>query len=587
MKIFITGANGFIGNALVELLVSRNYEVVAMIRPGNLPSFDLFSKNLDLVYADLTDKESLKRVIPMGSVVVNLAANPYDAKKSFEVNVDGTRNLVEVCKINKVRKLIHISSQAVKIKRKGVYAKTKLFSEDEIKEFVSNWTIFRPSLVYGLGEKGLFNKIRILSKKLPVLPVFGDGKTKVFPVLVEDLCNIIEESIRCKHDLGKIVDIGAKTGVSYNKLYQKIVYPRKTKLVYLPVWIGLFLTKIFEILGFNNPPFYADNVLGSTQKTKCLDKERNRLYKTKVSEFGEGLLKLENSKKRVAIVGLGKMGMLHSSVLSSMSGVEIVALVDSNPALFSTLKSFGVKGNFYRSIDKALKKENISDVFVLTPNWTHFSIVSDLIKRNINVFVEKPVVIDEEQGRKLSKLLKQYKVRTAAGYTLLAKNGLEMIKKVIEEKSLGEVEKYEASYRHSEVLSPRKGWMFTKKLSGGGVLMNPGPHLFSVLNRLFGKEKLISGSIKKIYSIEVEDLADMIFHYDKFKGSVYLSWSEPKCPIAKLDLHVVLEKGSVDYDGKKVVFREGKKISTFIENDLYAGNVFDINPEANGGAYYV
>lgn len=89
-KIIITGANGFIGQFLVEHLIDNGYEVIALIRKGSIPRFTL-KKNVEVRFADLTDQKSLRESIDFGSIVVNLAANPYDPKLSYEVNVVGTQ----------------------------------------------------------------------------------------------------------------------------------------------------------------------------------------------------------------------------------------------------------------------------------------------------------------------------------------------------------------------------------------------------------------------------------------------------------------------------------------------------------------
>ena len=76
------------------------------------------------------------------------------------MNVEGIRNLLEACRGKQIKKIIQISSQSIKIKNKGVYAKTKLLSEEIISKSGLPYIILRPSLVYGPGEKGLFIKIK-------------------------------------------------------------------------------------------------------------------------------------------------------------------------------------------------------------------------------------------------------------------------------------------------------------------------------------------------------------------------------------------------------------------------------------------
>jgi predicted dehydrogenase/nucleoside-diphosphate-sugar epimerase len=590
-KILITGANGFIGQCLVNYLSGKGYFVLAMIRKGSIPGFD-FNKNVEIVYGDLTDINSLENCIQDGCAVVNLAANQYHPKMSYEVNVDGVSNLISVCEKKKVTKLVQISSQSTKIKNKGVYSKTKIEGDKLISNSKLNWTILKPSLVYGEGEKGLFNKIKILVEKLPFLPIFGNGKASVSPVHVEDLCQIIESIIINQKDNKSVYDIGCPTSVSYNDLYVGILkyLNKKNLIIHVPVFIGLMAGKFFEILKLKNPPFYIDNVLGSTQKTNCNSEKVIKKYGIKPREFENGLKDVFiKNNIRVGVVGLGKMGLLHLSVLSAIKEVEIVALIDTNKQLFSTVKSMGVSGDYFDNVDESIKQKKIDVLFILTPTFTHIKLLMKAIKKGINVFVEKPLALNEEEISKLSMDLKKYKVKVGVGYTLLYKRTINKIKEIIESKKYGEIVEFNATYEHGEVLGKKKGWMFEKSKSGGGVLMNPGPHLFAVVNYLFGKPNKIDGTIKSIYSTDLDDEANINLSFDDFKGKMFLSWSVKGQNILKLNIVIKFKNGVLETDGKKIKIIAGGKEIIMMEEDIppISLSSFNINPEANGEAYYI
>lgn len=595
-KIVVTGANGFIGRFLVDYLsASGKYQVVALVRKGGIPGFNLNDK-VEVKYADLTDKSSLLKAIDKGAVLVNLAANPYDPKLSYVVNVGGTKNLIEVGNLKKVEKIIQVSSQAVKIRSKGVYAKTKLESELLVKKSGLNWIILRPSLVYGSGEKGLFNKIKNLVQTIPFVPVFGSGESKLNPLYIGDFCRAVELVI----DDGKIkrstFDLGSKESISYNDLYRGVlesVGKKEVKIINIPVWMGLFFGKVFEILKFKKPPFFIDNVLGSTQKIKCDSLEFTKKYKLKFLDFKDGLKALsDKSKVNVAVLGLGKMGLMHLSILSTMADVKITALVDSNKALFKTIKSMGVAGNFYSDIESAFKAEKIDAVFVLTPTFTHYDLLTKCIDKNKYVFVEKPLCLDSEQWKKLNKLArKDFRFnKVAVGYTLLYRKIFIKMSEIISLGKYGKIKSFEASYWHSEVFGERKGWMFNKKLSGGGVLMNPGPHLFSIINLLFGSPVSVKASVKSKYSISVDDEAEIRLKYKDYEATVSLSWSKHGYNIPKTNIKINFEKATMTTDGTVIVIKEkNNKVKEIKEKDLpdLIDNIFNLNPEANGDAYYI
>ena len=589
-KIFVTGANGFIGHHLVNYLSENNYKIYALIRKKTLPIFSL-RNNINIFYGDLTDKKSLIESIPRDSIIVNLAANPYHPKLSYEVNVIGTKNLIDVCNVKNVKKIIHISTQATKIKNQGVYAKTKNESDKIIKSSKVKYIILKPSLVYGEGEKGLFNKLLKLIDRLPFIPVFGNGEIKINPIYIEDFCYLIKKLIEDDKNFNQIYDIGSREEITYNEYYTLIIKQlgKEKKLIHIPVFLGMILGKLFTLF-FKNPPFYIDNVLGSTQPTYCDPTILLNKYSYNPISFSEGIKKiLVPHKLNIAIIGLGKMGMLHLSILNLIPEVKIVALVDTNKQIFTTLKSMGIKTNIYDNFDRLVAKEKVDAVFITTPTFTHYDLLQKAAAKNINVFIEKPLALNMEQIYKIKKI--KSKAIMHVGYNLLFNKVYRYFHRLISNKKYGPIIGFKAYFKHSEVIGgPKKGWMFDKNLSGGGVLMNPGPHIFSLINLYFGKPKLIYGSLIKKYSFDVEDEADLILDYKNYKGKVFLSWSVKNKPISQTKIIVNFKNTSMITDGNKIKILDNNGKKTIIKgSDIPSlmNGVFNINPEANGDAYFI
>lgn len=584
-KIFITGANGFIGKHVVDYLSKKNeYEIYTLIRPNSLPRF-LLRGNVHVCFGDMRDEKSLLEAIPNGSYIINLAANPYHPKLSYSVNVVGTGNLLLAAKKKNVSKIVHVSSQATKIKVKGVYAKTKLESDELVQKSEIPFVILKPSLVVGTDEKGLFSKIAKLLKLLPIVPVFGDGQINVYPVLVEDFARVIEAVVNDETVSSETFDIGASKPVTYNELYAFIM--KQVGIVrpflHIPVWLGLSIAKLLSFL--QNPPLYADNILGSTQDTKC----DTRPFLKRYPDFKLRSFDAQTNKVNVAIVGLGKMGMLHASILTFFKDAQIVALIDTNKSLFNTIKSMGISGRFYQSLEEAYRYESIDAVYIITPTFTHYSLLNAALKNNSAVFVEKPAVLNLEELNKLKAENTKHPLPIHVGYTLLYNPVFMKLRDIVLKGEYGKVLSYTAKFEHGEVFGPKKGWMFNKKLSGGGVLMNPGPHLFSVLHSLFGIPQKITGSLYSHYVPDLDDEGTFSFMHPTFSGKVSLSWSVPNKAISYLQLAIRLERADIVADGKDLRITCNSKTEVINFRDLgpFIPNTFDINPDANGEAYYI
>ncbi|MDO4283417.1 MAG: NAD-dependent epimerase/dehydratase family protein [Clostridia bacterium] len=136
MNCVVTGANGHIGNVLVRDLLKRGYHVKCFILPNTKMPDDL---DVEIAFGDVRDIESLKRAFQGADVVFHLAGmieiGSGNKKRVYDVNVNGSKNVVLACKEMKVRKLVYTSSvHAIEEKPKNeVIGETKIFDPKLVK----------------------------------------------------------------------------------------------------------------------------------------------------------------------------------------------------------------------------------------------------------------------------------------------------------------------------------------------------------------------------------------------------------------------------------------------------------------------
>lgn len=580
--VFVTGANGFIGRAVVSRL-ARTYRVVALLRPGSIPGFALHP-NITIAWGDLTQPATLQTALPANSVIVNLAANPYHPTLSRLVNVEGVRSLLKLAAHRHARRFIHISSQATKIKRQGVYARTKNEADRLVADSGLCYTILKPSLVYGPGERGLFARVGKLMARLPWVPIFGDGQTKVYPIHVEDVAEAVCLAAADTSRESLTFDLGSHRPVSYRDIYRAIAGTRPVHFVSIPVWAGLLLARMMQFLP--NPPISVDNVLGSTQAISCRSRAICTRYGLRIRPFDTHWRDdAQRARVRVAVVGLGKMGTLHISLLCHMPDVEIVALVDTNPKLYQTIHSMGVPGTFYPTLTAALAQEQLDAVYLITPTFTHVPLIQEALAAGLHVFVEKPVALNARELQTLAALPKQRVVHV--GYTMLYVPIIRELGTILKSGMMGEITRVRATFAHGEVFGPKKGWMFNPKLSGGGVLMNPGPHLFSMIAYLFGGPKQLTSQIRELYQPGLDDEVQAELEYERFRLTAQLSWSVRGKDVGETKLEIHTRRGWIKTDGHTLVVKRGTTRRTVTEAELLAPSVFELNPAAYGSAYYL
>jgi len=226
MKILVTGGAGFIGKYLVRSLLEKDYSVTIFDNVSNSTK-DSISSLVDIgakvIEGDITKPLDIQNAVKDQDVIIHLAAkisvsesikNPAE---TFQVNVDGTRNVLVACEKNHVKKLIVASSAAVygegspdvksteKLETNPIspYGESKVRMEQETREFESkhyiDCIILRFFNIYGIGQSpeyaGVITKFmeRITQEK--PLEIFGDGlQTRDF-VAIDDVISSIHNAI--------------------------------------------------------------------------------------------------------------------------------------------------------------------------------------------------------------------------------------------------------------------------------------------------------------------------------------------------------------------------------------------------------
>jgi len=215
MKILVTGATGFLGKKLALRLSQLGYEVTATGRNA-LVGADLEKQGISFIKTDLQDKESIINACKNQDYVFHCGAlsSPWGKYKDFyNTNILGTKNIIQGCKENSVKRLMHVSTPSIYFDFKDKlnisekdplpdkpvndYAKTKLLAEQEIdkahKEGLPVITI-RPRAIFGPGDTSILPRL-IKANNKNFIPVIGDKKVLVDITYVK---NAVDALLLCK-----------------------------------------------------------------------------------------------------------------------------------------------------------------------------------------------------------------------------------------------------------------------------------------------------------------------------------------------------------------------------------------------------
>ena len=263
--ILLTGATGFVGKTLLLKLTDKNIKVRCLVRDSNkIEKKD----NFEIMEGNLLDKKSLCNATKNIEMVVHLAAviKSSDRQKLMRVNVEGTKNLVEACIKNKVRKIIYFSSLDACLGKTNFYGRTKTLGEKVIKNAHMDYIILRPSLIYGRGCEDIVTLARLV-QKLPFVPAAENGKGRLQPVYVEDLCDLVVKIIE-SNKKGVVYHIAGEEKISLDGLIDKIadVYSKKVLKIHLPLWILFLPLKICSLISRKSSWDYESLKLINTDK---------------------------------------------------------------------------------------------------------------------------------------------------------------------------------------------------------------------------------------------------------------------------------------------------------------------------------
>ena len=270
-NILITGATGFIGSHLVKALLKSNLNVKvnALVRISSDIAKLKSLGGINYLYGDLQDKASLKKAIKGIDVLFHLAGilgkHGLSESMCYAVNVEGTRNLLEVCAGNgQIRQFIYLSSAGVSGPNvenanegylpnpSNIYERTKARAESIVFDYYRERdvpvTVLRPEFLYGPGDTHLLGLFKAIKKRMFFL--IDGGQSLLHPTYIED---IIQALLACCGNTGTIGEtylIAGERSVTVKEFTGLIAKYLGVKRINrsLSAKTAAFIARVFEFL---------------------------------------------------------------------------------------------------------------------------------------------------------------------------------------------------------------------------------------------------------------------------------------------------------------------------------------------------
>jgi predicted dehydrogenase len=245
------------------------------------------------------------------------------------------------------------------------------------------------------------------------------------------------------------------------------------------------------------------------------------------------------------------MGRWHLDSYKKNTSCQVVAVADTD---FAKAEAFAaeVGARAYRSHAEMIGNESLTGVSVCTLPVTHRDIVVDVLGAGIHVLCEKPLTISLEHAREMVDAAQEKDLLLLTAFKFRFYDEVLRAKDLIDRGSFGKILSFRLMF--GGYIDMAGSWYSRKELSGGGIIMDNGPHALDLIRFLLGEIRKIAAYSSKIQDLPVEDTAQLTVSMENGAfGSVDLSWSSSNP--AKTYLEIYGEDGSALLDSEGLTYR--------------------------------
>lgn len=275
-------------------------------------------------------------------------------------------------------------------------------------------------------------------------------------------------------------------------------------------------------------------------------------------------------KIRIGIVGMGRMGLTHFSIINTHPAVSVVAIADTSTLMLDMLKKLIPTLIVFTDYKDLLDSGTVDAVIVCTPSSLHHAVCKMACEKGIHVFCEKPFTTDPKQAKELADMFETKGLVNQVGYVYRFDSVFKEVKRILEEQIIGKVCHVNTLFLSSTIskVQKEKGWR-SKRENGGGATYEMGSHVIDLMEYFFGQPKKIIGTLtNQVYSEAVEDICEaQVIYNDDISANIHVNWCDYtyRKPMLKIDIHGTKGKIQADLYGYRLFLREENKEKGLVE----------------------
>jgi len=296
MRVLITGATGFVGRAVCEAVVREGHSVRRMARGSRSQSLEAQNDGIDWVRGSVLCPNDLRHGMQGCDAVIHLVGIIGEiGDQTFErVHLEGTRRVLEAALTSGVRRIVHMSALGTRPEAASRYHQTKWAAEEAVRSSGLDWTVFRPSLIYGPGD-GFVNLFAGMSRWSPVLPVIGRGTSLLQPVSVDCVARAFARALDSKAAVHQTYDLCGPDRLNLPQVLQTLlrITRRRRVILRIPRALAWYPTAVLEWVFprvLRRPsPLSRDQILMLEEDNVGNPEAAERDFQIPVVSFAEGV----------------------------------------------------------------------------------------------------------------------------------------------------------------------------------------------------------------------------------------------------------------------------------------------------------
>ena len=279
MKVLVTGATGFTGSRLIPILLQNGIQVRVFVRPTSDRS-PLSALRVEWAVGDLSDTQTLTSALHDVDVLINIASLGFGHAES----------IIGSAKEAGVRRGIFISTTAIFTQLNAGSKSIRLAAEEAIQSSGLDYTILRPTMIYGTPrDRNMWRLIRLL-RIAPIMPIFGDGESLQQPIFVDDVAQAVLLTLKNDTTLGKSYNIAGKDPLTYNQVIDTVASALgkriwKLHLPYMPIVRALQFTERMRL----RLPIKSEQILRLNEDKAFSYEEAQRDFGFSPRSFSAGI----------------------------------------------------------------------------------------------------------------------------------------------------------------------------------------------------------------------------------------------------------------------------------------------------------